>query len=318
MEYVPSALLHLMTRIQTGGPMTEKNIQQPALLPFQFNKANIDACSLVLSAKNINHRVIKVGVNIYHIEVAERNLLKAEYEISNYEAENKFWPKRPKPSDGFVPAFRAQALLIVGMLALFFGFTGNWSENSIWFQAGSANSQAILEGGEYYRIITALTLHADIVHLMGNCFLGAILLHYYFHLVGNGIGAAALLASSALANYLNALLHGPGHNSIGFSTAVFATVGLLAVQNFNRHRFSRPLELLMPFMAGAGLLAMLGASGERTDLGAHFFGLFAGLAVGINMMMLNVERFKHNVQLQIILSSGGLFLVINTWMSALS
>ena len=298
--------------------MTEKNIKEPALLPFQFNKANIDACSLVLSAKNINHRVIKLGVNSYHIEVAERNLLKAEYEISNYESENKFWPNRPKPSDGFSPVFRAQALLIVGLLALFFGVTGSWSDNSIWFEAGSANSAAILENGEYFRLITALTLHADIVHLMGNCFLGAILLHYYFHLVGNGIGLASLMASSALANYINAVLHGPGHNSIGFSTAVFAAVGLLSTQNFGRYKFSRPLELLMPFMAGAGLLAMLGASGERTDLGAHLFGLLAGLVVGANLLMLNIDKNKHRLQLQIVLSSGGLFFVLYSWLKAFS
>ena len=50
------------------------------------------------------------------------------------------------------------------------------------------NLRAILDGGEWYRLATALTLHADIVHLLSNCLLGAVVIHYLLGLTGNGIG----------------------------------------------------------------------------------------------------------------------------------
>ncbi len=36
----------------------------------------------------------------------------------------------------------------------------------------------------------------------------------------------------------------------------------------------------MPLGAGVALLAMLGSSGERTDFGAHLWGLVVGLIMG--------------------------------------
>ena len=39
-------------------------------------------------------------------------------------------------------------------------------------------------------------------------------------------------------------------------------------------------SVLVPLGAGAALLAMLGSSGERTDLGAHIWGLVVGLIMG--------------------------------------
>ena len=46
----------------------------------------------------------------------------------------------------------------------------------------AGDSAAILNNFQLYRLVTALTLHADIVHLLGNCFLGGFLLHFFFHI----------------------------------------------------------------------------------------------------------------------------------------
>ncbi len=71
-----------------------------------------------------------------------------------------------------------------------------------------------------------------------------------------------------------------GHHFVGFSTAVFAVIGMLSMVSHHHQKRRIGFHFLMPFMAGAALLAMLGSSGERTDLGAHLFGLVSGLAIG--------------------------------------
>jgi membrane associated rhomboid family serine protease len=91
-----------------------------------------------------------------------------------------------------------------------------------------------------------------------------------------------VLLTGALGNLANAALQLPGHRSIGASTAVFGAIGLLSAFQF-WSKFRRPghrLKAWLPLAAGLALLGLLGASGERTDLMAHLFGLLAGLLLG--------------------------------------
>jgi membrane associated rhomboid family serine protease len=67
---------------------------------------------------------------------------------------------------------------------------------------------------------------------------------------------------------------------VGFSTAVFAAIGLLTGMQLGRTAVRSFKALLLPLGAGAGLLAFLGSAGVRTDLGAHFFGFVCGIGCG--------------------------------------
>ncbi len=205
----------------------------------------------------------------------------------------------------------------MGTLALFYGVTGPWHSQSEWFLKGAGNSEAILDLGQWYRLVTALTLHADVVHLMGNIFLGGFLLHYLLRLQGSGLGLFSMLLSAVAGNWINVYLRGPGHHFVGFSTAVFATIGLLAMLNYHTRQKLTGLPLLMPFMAGGALLAMVGSSGERTDLGAHFFGLLAGLILGRVLVFPFFRKLRSAYLLQTLLFLLSVLLIYNSWQAAL-
>jgi membrane associated rhomboid family serine protease len=126
--------------------------------------------------------------------------------------------------------------------------------------------------------VTALTLHADAAHLLGNAVGCAVFVTAVLRLLGPGLGGWLVLLAGAGGNALNALVHGARHSSIGFSTAVFGAIGILGGLQFGRKRGQRRAWLAI---AGAlGLLAMLGTS-ERTDILAHLFGLLVGLVLGL-------------------------------------
>lgn len=273
--------------------------------------------SLILSAAGISHTITQTDAVFWTITVTHENHAKALAEISAYEEENQNWPLLPPQEDYFSPVFRANSFLIVISLMLFHSVTGEWSIHSEWFTTGAVDSKAILVNSEYYRLITALTLHSDLVHLLGNCFLGGFLLHFYFHILGNGIGLFSLLLSASFANLLNVIGHGPGHISVGFSTAVFSVIGILSALNFRQYRFNQPARLLLPLMAGAALLAMLGSSGERTDLGAHFYGLFTGLATGTILSTHHIFKLRNNSWLQATLTISSLTLPVLCWYIAM-
>ncbi len=289
----------------------------PECLLLQVSDPNLlNSYSLVLCAANITHRIQYKAANHIEIYVAGNQQERALYEIAAYDRENLNWPPTVR-EDNFLPTFRAMSVVIIGCLVLLFGLSGNWQAQSVWFQKGAGDSAAILNNFQFYRLVTSLTLHADIVHLMGNCFLGLFLLHFFLHLTGNGIGLCAMLIGAALANLINVLVHGPGHLFVGFSTAIFCLIGMLCTISFALQTGRLALHFFMPVMSGLALLAFLGSSGERTDLGAHLFGLFCGLVIGNFVRLPIFTTLRRSFLVQTLLGGGALAIFVLCWLLAL-
>ncbi len=142
------------------------------------NNDQLSSCSLVLSAVNITHTISSLnGKSI--ILVSAEHEKEAIYQLDSYFAENKNWPPVKDFTEQNNSVIQPPTLLVIGALMLFYRVTGPWSQKSSWFQFGAGDATAILRDGEYYRLITALTLHADVTHLRGNCFLGGFLIHFF-------------------------------------------------------------------------------------------------------------------------------------------
>jgi membrane associated rhomboid family serine protease len=172
-------------------------------------------------------------------------------------------------------------LAFAAALLAFFFITGPRNPAVIWFERGSADAERILLG-ELWRTLTALTLHADLGHVLANALFGALFLGAACGALGAGVGCALVLLAGVGGNLANALFQNSHHVSVGASTAVFGAVGLLSglgVARWRRRSPGRPAWV--PIGAGLAILAMLGTTGARVDLWAHLFGLLAGGALGI-------------------------------------
>lgn len=273
---------------------------------------------LVLSAVEIPHH-IHHDSNTWQLLVTSGTELRAVHELESYFTENKDWPPAPPPPDNdFVPLLQPPTLLLIGGLILFFSITGPWENHSLWFTQGAGHGGRILLDGEWWRLLTALTLHADTVHLLGNCFIGGWLIHFFCRLTGSGLGLSAMLLSAGCGNLINTLIRGPEHQYVGFSTAVFAVIGMLAVLTHQGRKKFTGRHFLIPFMAGMALLAMLGSSGERTDLGAHLFGLLCGLVFGQLLSREPLHSLRHSLLFQTFCFLLFLSLLIGSWQLALN
>jgi len=147
-----------------------------------------------------------------------------------------------------------------------------------WWHAGM--SQAFLvRTGEWWRAVTALSLHADTLHLAGNMVFGLIFGFLAGAALGWGPALSGMVFAGALGNALNAVFRDPGHTSVGASTAVFATVGILSVLAWKRRRAG--INRWVPLAGGVALLAFLGMDGERTDIFAHLAGFASGGLFGL-------------------------------------
>ncbi len=254
--------------------------------------------SFVLTALRIPHRVVCEN-HVFSLIVPSESQSLALRELEEF-----FQETRAQPSDTTLinrkegATLQPPTLLLVGSLVILYAITGPWNSNSIWFQKGAGDSQAILQHAEWFRLVTALTLHANLLHLVSNCILGGFLLHFFLLLVGTGIGLFAMLLAAVTGNGINVLLHGPGHIFVGFSTAIFAVVGMLATLNYKSKGSGFQSRLQLPLVGAFALLAMLGSSGEHTDLGAHLFGLLSGLVMGKILRLPPIKKLRRSFAAQ--------------------
>jgi rhomboid protease GluP len=229
--------------------------------------------SLVLDEEGVAHELRSAGQALWALEVEDADAGRAEAAVAEFEREN---PPQPPPRGERPPAGASSAVacglvFFLSLLALHV-WTGPQSPASAWFERGSADAAAILRG-EWWRALTALTLHADAGHAVGNAVLGGLLLALLARSLGAGVASALLLLSGAAGTLLAAALVQRDFVSVGASTAVFGALGAFAVQPQLRRRPWVPLG------AGLALLAFLGTS-KRADFAGHLCGFAGGAVLG--------------------------------------
>ena len=274
---------------------------------------DLEAMCLLLTAIGLEHHHDDRSGQIL---VAREDAERARQHWQSYRQENTAWPPPPParlaPRSGAPPTVSMMALLV-----LFFFHTGPWQAASPWFERGAVNAKAILEQGEWWRLITALTLHADLVHLAGNSLIGGLVIHLLCKALGFGSGWLLLVLAGAGGNLLNVVLRQGEHLSVGLSTSVFAAIGLLTGVQIIRFRTRSLRECLLPLGAGAGLLAFLGSEGVRTDLGAHFFGFVVGIGLGALVGLAGTAEKATTPAHQGLLLVLALAVVLGAWLIAL-
>lgn len=241
--------------------------------------------SLVLTALGIAHQ-IDVEEEAHLLLVAPQAAARATAELEEYEAESQVWPP---PSPEVVPlSIRMGDILGYWfVLILFYSLETRRAFSLDWLAAGKAHAELIRQG-EWWRTVTALTLHADGPHLLNNLLFGSLFALLLGGELGIGLTWFAILLSGALGNGANAWLHSPDHRSIGASTAVFGAIGLLVALQWKRsdRQRQRSLRRWAPPAIGAVILGYLGTAGERTDVLAHVVGMVAGSLLGLLLNLL--------------------------------
>jgi membrane associated rhomboid family serine protease len=216
---------------------------------------------------------------------------RATEQVEKYTAENVGWPPRDEVqlnlSEGVLAALVYGGMLLgTNALATRDAFGKGWVAN------GSSSVEAIF-AGEWWRTITALSLHADWNHLLNNLLFGGLFVLLSCEILGAGLGLTAICLSGVLGNALNALVRPPEFSAIGASTAVFGALGLLvAFQWSQRHSLAyNRVRRWGPVLGGSVLLAMFGMSAnERVDVVGHATGFIAGSLIGLALGRWRLHR----------------------------
>ncbi len=294
----------------------------PGQIAARFNQCSdeprIRMWALVLTARFIPCRVEHDHYG-WQLLVPAANLTRALEELRIFEEKNRNWP--PQLTYRSMPDNSLTTISVLLLLATFHNFTrlhftlyGHPAPD--WLYLGSAKVH-LIHYGEWWRLVTALTLHADWLHLVSNLTIGGFFVVALCRELGSGPAWFLLLAAGTLGNWANAQVQLPTHSSVGASTAVFAAVGILAAINLVRHRFNKQGRWKLPVAAAIALLALLGTEGKNTDLGAHLFGFLFGLMLGVATEFLLEKRGRSRRILSLLLSLLSGLIVVTAWWFAL-
>jgi rhomboid protease GluP len=237
--------------------------------------SHADECALVLTAAGIPNAV-EPNDDGWAVVVAPDDTARADAVLAAWDDERRAERAAAVAPE---PPYPWMSGIALGLLVLWlFTVTGTPSPVSRWFQHGTAVAGRIT-GGELWRAVTALTLHVDIVHVVGNACALAVLLPPVAQRFGVGIALLLVLAAGGLGNMVAALVHDPGHSGVGASTAAFAAIGILVAVRLGASETPHGRKRWTAPVAGLLLVAFLSAA-PRVDIAAHTFGFVAGLAVG--------------------------------------
>jgi membrane associated rhomboid family serine protease len=300
---------------------------------FRGSKSLCREFSLVLEARGIEHevresvmqasvtpesavpqRAARERAGAWVLTVRPALVHRAYDEISRYSAERSLPRSVPSPLEPFPGAGRgAIGYVLILLLTAYCAGIGLFGAD--WLSAGDLDAGA---GREWWRALTALTLHLDQEHLLGNLLFGVVAGIAAGRLLGPGVAWASILGAGALANYVEILIAPPDHRAVGASTAVFAALGLLAGLAW-RQRLTlreRGWYALAPLIAGICLLTLLGAGGAHVDVLGHALGFLFGVGVGWVYARAGIPRHRGN-RLQVAAGVGAALLVCAAWFLAL-
>jgi len=243
---------------------------------------------LVLEARGIPSRGTRRAGG-WALSVPAADAERALRELRAYTAENA----RAARAQAAPPALGAGWVGVISFIAVLLGVAICAHQLAFgidWLAVGRVDAERML-AGQWWRAVTALTLHADTAHLLANVAFGALFTFFVGRYLGGGVGWVAILGAGALGNAVNAWLQAPNHLSIGASTAVFGALGILTAHAWRRGLPSGTTRRgrIAPIVAGIALLAYTGTAGENTDIGAHLMGFIAGFGIGLTVARLKIS-----------------------------
>jgi membrane associated rhomboid family serine protease len=258
------------------------------------DKRVIQDASLVLLAVKVAHRVdMNATTSPWSLMVPPQEQARAHQELTAYWEENS----KPPPAKTEVPTVDSGWLGVLGFLAVIWAVPAleGFSNASV-VDAGVLHSEAVTQG-QWWRAVTALTLHGGLEHILSNSLFGSLFGFFVARYLGSGVGWLTILGCATLANLLNAYVHPNEFRALGASTANFAALGLAPTLLWRKGAFREQdwRRNLAPIFAAVTMLVFTGFGSELVDVGGHLagfaFGVIAGLQLSqVDFAAISVQR----------------------------
>lgn len=230
--------------------------------------------SLVLLSQGIEHRLVRSEEEPFQIFIVPEMESAAKTQLELYHKENP--PKEENPPIPLSFSLQPLWVLLAPILVTLLQFTDKINLHS----EGVSDAAKVLKG-EWWRSLTAQTLHGDARHLVSNLLCGYIVMNMITFRIPLLRLVPFIAVAAAVANLCVSATVQTDFRSLGFSTFVFAAIGCLSVIEFRlMPKESHGMLRRFAPLCGAASLAVFLGLGENADILGHAYGFVAGLFCG--------------------------------------
>ena len=230
--------------------------------------------SLVLLSQGIEHRLMRSEEGPFQIFIVPEFEAAARQQLDLYHRENP--PKEDNPPIPLSFSLQPLWVLLAPVIFTLIDFS-----NKLNLHGPGVSDAARVMKGEWWRSLTAQTLHGDMRHLASNLLCGYIVMNMITFRIPLLRLAPFIAVAAAIANICVSATVQTDFRSLGFSSFVFAAIGCLAVIEFRlMPKESHGMLRRFAPLCGAASLAVFLGLGENADILGHAYGFIAGLFCG--------------------------------------
>jgi membrane associated rhomboid family serine protease len=208
----------------------------------------------------------------------------------------------------------ALALSAAVLMVTFFWVTGPFDLGVGWFRQGALITRAAL-AGEWWRLVTAATLHSNSGHVLGNAAFLTLLGWAVAERLGGGV-MLTLAVATAVVGFVASLLFSDATVTVGASGGMFGLLGAAAGHGLREARSVRTAHLhrrqqIFRVLGAAVMLLGFTAFSREANIPAHLGGFVSGLVFGLVLPRAPLGRWA---QLAAGISAGAVLL--GAWLMA--
>lgn len=188
---------------------------------------------------------------------------------------------------------RANSMLValMGILTILLTSQLCWRDPALYLEWAAVPAE-VNENGEYYRLFTALGVHADAPHFLSNALLFGFFSYLLYGYFGFWVFPIGSLILGALTNYFSLLTYPPEIRLVGASGVVYLMAGFWLASYLLIER-SKSIGRRIMHAVGVGLvLLMPNAFDPVVSYRTHVIGLVLGTAGGLIYFVMNRDRIR--------------------------
>lgn len=207
--------------------------------------------------------------------------------------EGGYWERQERI---YKRAYISIALLVINVVIFLLSSTiMTWM-----YERGAMVTEVVLRNGEYYRLFSAVFLHADPTHLLNNMLMlllvGAVVENYaghaffFFLYILSGLFGNMISMAYEIKNNLSWV-------SVGASGAIMGLVGFIAVWLIkNRYRFAGNKNVRFRLILLALFILQASFFQKGANTAAHLGGFLTGIVLGvINIVLLKNDKIMEGL-----------------------
>jgi rhomboid protease GluP len=156
----------------------------------------------------------------------------------------------------------------------------------------AATSEGVLKRGEYWRLLTAVAVHADVIHVLSNAILLAFLTYLIYGYFGFWVFPVMSLAMAGLTNYISLRTYSSEVSLIGASGLVYWMAGFWLSMYLLVERSVGPGKRVLRVVCLALLVLLPSTFQANVSYRTHAI----GLGLGVVSALVYFERNRKSIR----------------------